>query len=487
MRGSYVLGFGITLLWILSPVGGQSALRLLNTTPNVVSFNATIRYEPIEGTIASTMLGAQSAEQFWPIWASTYMTSLRTSTSLKNATRDLLGNIRIPNLDALDTSYKNQENFTIVNRNQPVPYVSLLGVPMADVPAGGNSSFQISSQYFDVTCSNIVSLDNASIASSATIETVNANSNTFGLASDLNSTANVTVGQVVSFNFTSGVWDDENTTWSSATCSLVARVVDCLVACVDGACQVDAMRNSTTAASQAFTIDPVFILSMFLFLPLASFQQFSRPSGGGMQHGTPTGSSMTEWYISDPSTDYAATPIGAPFSFVSMDQVPLDTFTTNLGVVLNTLWQSTYCNELLAGGFPSGLVYNDTASDQTINLGTATASVTTIDGTQFICNRTFAGILIIISILLLIEAFVSLVLMIINIAPDTLGYVSSYTRDNVHFPSKEASHLDGLERSSAMRDVYTILGDVRAGDEVGHIAFTSNPDAQPLRKGRLYD
>lgn len=126
MRGSYILGTCITLLWILSPVGGQSALRLLNTTPYTVSSNATIRYEPIEASLARTMVGSDIAESNWPLWASTYMTSLRTSQTLENTTRDILGNVRIPKLDTFSPPSGSQEDFIVINQNQTVQYVSLL-------------------------------------------------------------------------------------------------------------------------------------------------------------------------------------------------------------------------------------------------------------------------------------------------------------------------------------------------------------------------
>lgn len=349
---------------------------------------------------------------------------------------------------------------------------------MTNVPSVGNASFQISSQYLDVTCSELVALDNTTAANSPIVQDIIAAGNTFALTTTLQGTDNnILVGQVVPFNLTSLNLNDTinlNGTDSLATCTLLARNVDSLVACVDGDCHVDAMRNSVSGLN--YTIDPVSIINLFNFLPLATFEHFDNDSR------SPDGSSMTEWWLSDPSVNYA----GYTATFVSLYQVPLDTFATNLSIVLNTLWQSTICNQLVSSDFPPGLLYNDTASTQSLNLSTTTASVTKIDGTQYICNKTFASILIIISVLLLVEALVSLVLMSINIAPDTLGYVSSYTRDNAYFPN-EASHLDGLDRSSAMKDVYTILGDVRTGDEVGHIAFTSKADAQPLRKGRLYD
>ena len=42
LKGGHILGLGIVLLWALSPVGGQSALRLLGKTPLSLSFSSTV-------------------------------------------------------------------------------------------------------------------------------------------------------------------------------------------------------------------------------------------------------------------------------------------------------------------------------------------------------------------------------------------------------------------------------------------------------------
>jgi hypothetical protein len=110
------------------------------------------------------------------------------------------------------------------------------------------------------------------------------------------------------------------------------------------------------------------------------------------------------------------------------------------------------------------------------------------NGEEYKCNITFAVLTIVISWLLFMAASISVVLGILTRAPDVLGYVSTLARDDPYFDKHVPSHLDGLEATRALRDVRVILGDVRQGADVGHVAFASM-DIGPGRvsRKRLYD
>lgn len=69
--------------------------------------------------------------------------------------------------------------------------------------------------------------------------------------------------------------------------------------------------------------------NLFNFLPLATSEHLTK------EFRSPQGSSMTEWWIRDPSINYASKTLSF---LLGMYEIPLDTFTTNLGVVLDTLW-----------------------------------------------------------------------------------------------------------------------------------------------------
>jgi hypothetical protein len=103
-----------------------------------------------------------------------------------------------------------------------------------------------------------------------------------------------------------------------------------------------------------------------------------------------------------------------------------------------------------------------------------------------VCNRLFAAILTIISILLFIQAQSSLVLISFTFVPDVFGFVSTCTRDNPYFPNSGCSNLDGLEKARLLDGVRVRLGDVQRKADMGHIAFSPAEKSQPVVPGRQY-
>lgn len=109
-----------------------------------------------------------------------------------------------------------------------------------------------------------------------------------------------------------------------------------------------------------------------------------------------------------------------------------------------------------------------------------------IEKAQYAANRSHAIILIVITVVLQICAIVGLVLKEMTRAPDTLGYVSTMTRDNVHTAVPGGGNaLDGLERSRYLADMRVQLADVRPGDDVGHIVLRSVHNGNESRMSRL--
>ena len=76
-----------------------------------------------------------------------------------------------------------------------------------------------------------------------------------------------------------------------------------------------------------------------------------------------------------------------------------------------------------------------------------------------------------------------------TLAPDVFGYVSSSTRDNVHFPLPEGgSALSGIQRTRHMQNVKIKIGDVGTGGDVGRIGvvYAWNEDVSGLKKDGKY-
>ena len=125
----------------------------------------------------------------------------------------------------------------------------------------------------------------------------------------------------------------------------------------------------------------------------------------------------------------------------------------------------------------------------------------TVKHKAYKANFVWVVLLVLVSIILFFCALGSLIVRHITVAPDILGFVSSFTRDNVYFPITlgGGSALDGEERARMLRNVKVQIADVKPDDVVGHVAFTSvvedtRGEAQAglvrpsrLVRGRLYD
>ncbi|KAF3022634.1 hypothetical protein E8E14_013960 [Neopestalotiopsis sp. 37M] len=88
-------------------------------------------------------------------------------------------------------------------------------------------------------------------------------------------------------------------------------------------------------------------------------------------------------------------------------------------------------------------------------------------------DRTWCAILLVISILVQLLAITSLWLRALINTPDILGFASSLTRDNAYFPLQSSgSALGGAERARLMKDVRVQITDVLPFEPTGYIAFT---------------
>lgn len=473
------------LLWGLSPLGGQSALRLLQVSPRLVPSNIAIRYLPSAASVMTAMEGASGASTGWPSYAPLYLTALTTYRRQENSSEDFFGNVRVPSLDTIlaSSDLVGNKSWQTVDYGQPVPYSCMLGIPMVGVPAAGNVSFNIASRYYVVDCHNSSLIANTSVvvntssilASDGGSDYANGATFVIQVADAFKPSLNTTF---VSFNMTSPNSDNAEENVSFLECSVTPRDVESAVLCVDESCRVTAMRNLTVDLSLWWDNDQPNIQRALLYLPAATV--------GELHHGTKEESSPTELWLQQPENVLVTMALS---QFSNLSAVPLPTLSRNFEMLFNTYWQSTYGAQYLSGNLTTNMSAYDNIYDyleQPISFNTSQAAFTSRNGEQYECAMTFAGLLLAISCILLVAGIASLVLMSMTIAPDILGYVSSYTRDNPFAAGRQASYLDGLERANALKEMRITLGDVSGERETGYIALAATTAALPLRRDRMY-
>lgn len=152
------------LLWTLSPLGGQLALRLLSKSPSIETYNSTIRYLPMAASLESKMDGASGIDSAWPSYRPIFMASLVTSRDQKDSSQDLYGNVKIPSLDRLGSGHApDVDSWTVLNYNETIPYSSRLRIPVVKVPRTGWLSFDLVSKYMAVDCDAAILQTNSSV------------------------------------------------------------------------------------------------------------------------------------------------------------------------------------------------------------------------------------------------------------------------------------------------------------------------------------
>ncbi|KZM20786.1 hypothetical protein ST47_g8099 [Ascochyta rabiei] len=501
MRRISFLGVAIIAAWLLSPVGGQSSLRLLSTTLSKTAVDGAVRYLPSETFRNDTLFGVAMAETTWGRYAPLYMTSLQTSRLTVNASRDLFGNVRIPDITSLDTA---SDPTVVVSDWRHVPedgdisYTSLLGYPTIDVPRVGNVLFTIESTYWEVRCNPFTK--GAPFVLNETIDVdpykghlgPGTASTSFamllkdsgGFNTSLPGNRKIQLG----FDYVSKI--SMNSAINSS-CAASLQLVESEVGCDTGICRVQRMRDSKR--------DPLYLLGQPSYWGndrswSGLFRMLCETMPGtdlGPDNPLTRSSELVERFIYDPSLKTLSTSGVDKYKntkayWLNMTDIPVEMFSRRLQTAMNTFWDSTIELEYRLGN----LTHQDIEGGNTTlkNWNSTTATGMRYDGEHYVCHVPFAVLTIAISFLLFVAAAVSVVLGFMTRAPDILGYVSTYARDDPYFGHHVPSHMDGLETARALRDVRVIVGDVHKEDEVGHVAFASmerEPDR--VNKQRLYD
>jgi hypothetical protein len=480
LRHVDLLGVAILLAWLLSPLGGQASLRLLSIEQLITVSNSTVLYYPVGLYASQTVLPLkQSNATMSTAYTPLFIAALQTSRHNIDTPADLFGNVRIPDINAFNTSRSRTQgndgnDWRYVQNSSDLSYTSVFGVPVAGVPRVGNVSFPLITHYWSINCTveddlkGPSSWDRVKFPNDTKLSNSKPQSPSFDLILNQNST-----DDDIRFRFLSRT--SENITTISAVstqCNAKPTVVESWVSCRDGACRVRAMRQQKLKPGEIWNGTS----------PLTIFKALCKYMPGADMIATQDASSeseLIERWIRDQMLSLQD--VGA---FIDLSRFQKNIFIYRLQMVINTFWDSTVGNnEIHMDVLDKEKYVVLRPAWTTTDIGT-----TKYEGLYYICHIKLAGITMAISFVLLLAANLSLLLGIFTRTPDVLGFVSMNARDNAHFSKYVPSHLDGKETARALRNVRVIIGDVKGEAEVGHIALTTM-DARPRRLSwtRHYD
>lgn len=501
----------IVCLWSLSPIGSQMSLRLLEITDTTISSNIPISYfdtqfssntqslnrgHPQYGTFMSD--GASGGMYNGPALRTLIGAGAITAKQVLSSPVDQWNNVKVPQLDAGSLAVNaSSDSWMPVEKIANKTWISLNGLMVQGFPTSGRSNFTIETSYIEVTCTNIIHLQynsNNSIIPKDTFKSagfdltlVNA-SQPFGpsvdhvLGSSFLDTSSVyttsrALGTPANLLYVSNAGIGQRykipSTLYTYNCTVTNRKAEAKIDYTDGSCTATHIRPSKDDADSRLKLPflRVEYQNMLLFIPSSLGSVFSNYA------------SPVDHYLF--GSDTPMTVGNAPLSPEALN-ISAIKFSKRLTTFINTVWQAGLCPYGISLGSGADFTALNTTRDY-VPSSTTTATLHQVkDKAQYTVNKSHAIVLLIITIIMLACAIGSLILTLITKAPDTLGYISTMTKDNVHAHVPDGGNtLSGLERARYLTDVKVQLADVNPADDVGHIAFRTIDDAAEAKVGRL--
>ena len=472
LRTFDILGIGLIALWAISPLGGQASLRLLGTGQQSTSSVQTVSYlSPDYQSLLAQ--GGDTVPFYIDLINALYLSALLTPPAGQASSVDTWANVKIPAIESLESTSKSDADGWYDVHAGNTSYSSLIGLPIDGIRKNGSYHFYVESLYMVLDCPTISysTLENGSSKGGFSIGFVRNASVSAYLVLLPNQTSYPTVKPWgVNFNAASNLDVDDS---FIANCTLTRSSVESNITCDHGSCSVTNIRRSQ------FDRRPPGYTPLSYGTGAGNLEKYWPMSGGNGAH---EGSSTpTEYFISDPTLQSLASNFSGE---VSLAGLSADLFSERFSLVFNTYWQCNLVPWYQTGNLPSNLSSLNKALAET---GDGTFNTTTTTVTNFtviyVCNKMWAVILSIASVLLLVCGMCGAIVKYRARGPTILGYVSTMTRDNQYIDLPPGGcNLDGLDRARLLKDMEVKLQDVTAEDEVGHIALGF---AQPHGKGDL--
>ncbi|KAI8933271.1 hypothetical protein NX059_009901 [Plenodomus lindquistii] len=530
------LTIGLLVLWALSPLGGQSALRLVHETNSTMLENRSVFYADVDAP--SEFPNESYNEDAFNRANAVLITSLMTADTLENSTVDTWNHPKIPRLEALEQAEEGNETarkWYAVDRSANYTYASLTGINVIHLSTTGSSNFTVPYEYMYLGCGlsphNDIRLRYDSTTntygqpftmSRSILKYLNglndANvlesgdgfaKNTSQLGAPLNVPGTV-VSSYRSFfiytrmgNTTDRSMKPEALIYGSSSystaefwlfeCSLKSVLVEANIICDRNNCGVERLRRLDRSRSdRRFDSLPYDVVhdayvNKYLIRHLAAVggeNSMMKPNpvdayiyGNGAWALNEDGSTQSKWW----------------HTYVNNTEKTIQ-MSRRMTRFLNTFWD--------ASRWPTSMTRNDPFAKSSLNnitglphamlLMNATEAVVTRRIIIYRANAGWIASLVICSCVLLLLGIYSLFLSLRITVPDIFDYVSSFTRDNPYISAPAGgSALDGAERARLLRRLPVQLGDVDCSGETGYVALRSvngkkDCELGQVRRDRMY-
>ncbi|CAK7216074.1 hypothetical protein SCUCBS95973_002681 [Sporothrix curviconia] len=512
------LGVLLIVLWSLSPLGGQASLRVISIEPFYPKSNTSVQaintfQQFIYGNAANLAVARMTV-------ASPLIAGMTGASILSVRNQDLWGNVRFPAIEMLEATAKATGNTSsivdgwyVVPENTNLTYGSLVGTPVGNLSANGNTSFTLSGAYMSFSCAtpylmtgssftNYTSLGNNTppdpgngVDCDWAVETTPSQQLQLAFSMPCGSLSNFSVGPTTTRPPRKLVWESysQSNIYTHAECDVSTTHVDANITCtssntglsLDSTCSATHVRRSvdpTTANSNWTVFDFGFMGD-----PSSALQLLT-----GMFPDAGTSG------FAEPLVVYMANPYVATNTFnEGPDDIPTYTldksiFELRLAQLVNSvMYLGLEWTGIMTGSFNATLADTNTTTygiNATTNVLTADA-INTIEQQVVYCSRPWLGVLITSSFVMFIMAMVGAALRLLSIVPDVL---ESITLAFLHHQTDGvvgASVWTASEWARRNRLTRVFFGDVQPTGEIGRLALSTvgNPrPVGPIQVGRVY-
>ncbi|KAF8865288.1 hypothetical protein BDZ45DRAFT_736399 [Acephala macrosclerotiorum] len=541
LRSFNLVGMGLILVWILSPLGGQSILHILFTPMKTTSSPSNITYFNTRQQSYSSPTGDFS-NQWFSGFSILFSSSLLAPTAVMESSMDIWGNVKVPCFSSISSAGEPRDSDgwvqTLAN-NGSLVYSSVFGIPMTGI-GFGNTTLTMESTYMELSCTNITTqpIPNATDGSEFKSFLVSTSGPFFAFQ-------NVSLadpwsigykGQDVTqmgSNDTSGfVYPQScpdclsttlsNSSFSNGTlvfqefegqdnvvsvfCTPSQQYVENEIFCTKDTksqqCQVTAQRPST-------------LPHMPPELTYLSFDDVALGVTALLRNSTPQFKAVNQlqnWLL-DPTSGVSL--ISTPNSGSNNEgetplaNVPLKDIGDRLGQLLNafifgSMWNSTTyiietplydITEVLTGG--NNASFTPATTTDLITMIQNRTSAFTVTGTQVNAAQVYLAffpwliVFLLSNLVMLLAAITGVYFSRRTIVPDYLGFVSSLAKESSFIRMPDVGvNMDGMDKAKLVKDMKVRLGDVSEFDgvsgNVGRLAFARMEETTKVKRGKLY-
>ncbi|KAK4455215.1 hypothetical protein QBC34DRAFT_433427 [Podospora aff. communis PSN243] len=472
----------LMVLWALSPLGGQAALRAVEVAPPETAEPWIVQYLDFMSEFPYSSPTSSAGIDLLPAALGAFSAALAAPPEVKGASQDAFRNIKIPMIEPCqraDTP-KDQDGWFGLEERGNISFSSLSGLPIASLEpmiTRANYSFVLETSYVYANCSvsHSTGMSMTEFRSYLDANTRYNNWRTLVITP-------LFEPQVI---FTS--WTINGLT--NATCNLTTTFVEAEVRCRGSVCE------NIRARPGKIPEKPLYPKTVLSGLPAeAFFRSFVNASETpwSKEYIADPYSTPIEYYFTHPEAPYSARRNASEDGWRGAEIWPVgdEVFSQRFTELLNTFWIVNIAPFAVTGNFTYESQPRDPTPGPTrYRIHNVTGSVISNDPVLR-ASWGWIAMLIVASSVILLAGVLAAALRLLRRGPDILDRTPLLLRDNPYADVQPVSSMEGsVDAMARLKDVKVCIGDGKTEAATGRLVFGTVGEVEPLarqRKGRLY-